>query len=190
MFPHARFLWPPRSSQAHWVVEGARTRCMVLTEGDPPPAVSTGGGRISFGGFNAEAEQRRQADEAAQALAAAEANPEGVVITDEGMAAALRKKRGAEQGKSLGSGAGRYFDAGGGANYVGKQQGGGKQRDSGGGKQHSGGKQHGGSGKQHKGGKQHGGGGDRGGGRKQGRRGQDEDERGPAPKKKKFQRYF
>ncbi|PRW33666.1 peptidase S8 [Chlorella sorokiniana] len=130
-----------REAEAHWVVEGARTRCVVLAEGDPPPLEAAGGGRISFGGFNTEAEERRKGAEAAEALAAAEQNPEGVVITDEGMAAALRKTREVERNKSVGSGAGRYFDAGGGANYVRKQHGGGKDR---GGKQH-GGKQHGGT---------------------------------------------
>lgn len=181
---------PTHLPQAHWVVEGARTRCVVLAEGDPPPAEAADGGRISFGGFNAESEERRRAAEAAEALAAAEDNPEGVVITDEGMAAALQKRE-MDRFKSVSSGAGRYFDTGGSANHIARQQrSGGKDR-GGGGKQRDGGKQHGGGGKQHggKGGKQ--GGGDGGGsGRKHGRRGQDEGERGPAKKKGKFQRYF
>ncbi|KAI7836577.1 hypothetical protein COHA_009594 [Chlorella ohadii] len=179
-----------REAEAHWVVEGARTRCVVLAEGDPPPAEAADGGRISFGGFNAESEERRRAAEAAEALAAAEDNPEGVVITDEGMAAALQKRE-MDRFKSVSSGAGRYFDTGGSANHIARQQrSGGKDR-GGGGKQRDGGKQHGGGGKQHggKGGK-HGGGDGGGSGRKHGRRGQDEGERGPAKKKGKFQRYF
>jgi hypothetical protein len=85
--------------QAHWVVEGARTRCVVIAEGDPPawePAPGGGaGGRLSFGGCNPSAEQLAADAEVAAAAAAAEAaNPDGKAVTDEAMAAALRKQKG------------------------------------------------------------------------------------------------
>ncbi|KAL4419729.1 hypothetical protein ABPG75_006827 [Micractinium tetrahymenae] len=88
-----------RDAEAHWVVEGARTRCVVLAEGDPPPseAEAAGGsgaaGRLSFGGFNAGTEQLVADATAAQAAAAAEAgNPGGKAVSDEAMAATLRRQ--------------------------------------------------------------------------------------------------
>ena len=96
--------------QAHWVVEGARSRCVVIAEGDPPPCASGAAGRLSFCGFNADTEQL-QADEAskeaAAAAAAAEAaNPDGKTVTDEAMASSLRRQQKQQQrgGGSGGSG--------------------------------------------------------------------------------------
>ena len=103
--------WPPPSvPQAHWVVEGARSRCVVIAEGDPPPCASGAAGRLSFRGFNTDTEQL-QADEAskeaASAAAAAEAaNPDGKTVTDEAMASSLRRQQKQQQrgGGSGGSG--------------------------------------------------------------------------------------
>lgn len=89
--------------QAHWVAEGARTRCVVLAEGDPPPSEAAGSGaagRLSFGGFNSGTEQLVADAAAAQAAAAAEAeNPDGKAVSDEAMAATLR-----QQGRQSGDG--------------------------------------------------------------------------------------
>ncbi|KAL4437835.1 hypothetical protein ABPG77_005747 [Micractinium sp. CCAP 211/92] len=92
-----------RDAEAHWVVEGARTRCVVLAEGDPPPSEAAGSGaagRLSFGGFNSGTEQLVADAAAAQAAAAAEAeNPDGKAVSDEAMAATLR-----QQGRQSGDG--------------------------------------------------------------------------------------
>lgn len=83
--------------QAHWVVEGARTRCVVLAEGDPPPCASGAGGRLSFGGFSRETEALQAGEserEKADAAAAAEAaNPDGKAVSDAAMAASLQQKK-------------------------------------------------------------------------------------------------
>lgn len=87
---------PTHALQAHWVVEGARTRCVVLAEGDPPPSEAAGGGaagRLSFGGFNAGTEQLVAEATATQEAAAAEAvHPGGKAVSDEAMAATLRRQ--------------------------------------------------------------------------------------------------
>lgn len=88
------------SLQAHWVVEGARTRCVVIAEGDPPPgggASSVGAvGRMSFG-FNAQTDQLQaeaaEGERQATAAAAEAANPGGKSVSDEGMAVSLGQQR-------------------------------------------------------------------------------------------------
>lgn len=106
-------LTPRLPPQAHWVVEGARTRCVVLAEGDPAPCEgSAPSGRMSFGGFSPSAEQAQQEDEAAAALAEAEAaNPDGKAVSDAAMAASLQRQQGGKSKKQRhggGDGGGRH----------------------------------------------------------------------------------
>lgn len=84
--------------QAQWVIEGARTRCIVIAEGDPPPSTSGGAvGRMSFGGYSAVADpiQTTAANSERQAAtgAAEAANPGGKSVSDEAMAASLSKQK-------------------------------------------------------------------------------------------------
>ena len=72
--------------QAQWVVDGSRTRCIVLAEGDP---CSSTLGRVSFKGFNPETERLQQEAEQREArrAAAAATDLEGKSVSDEAMAA-------------------------------------------------------------------------------------------------------
>ncbi len=66
------------------MVDGAQTRCIVVAEGDPRAAAV---GRLSFRGFNPEAERlQREADARVAAQAAAADDPEGKSISDEALA--------------------------------------------------------------------------------------------------------
>ena len=85
------------------MVEGARTRCVVLAEGDPPPCSSGALGRLSFGGFNRSTEAGAATAAAGEAAAAAEAEaPDGKVVSDEAMAASLARGKGGKRRKGEG----------------------------------------------------------------------------------------
>jgi hypothetical protein len=86
----------PDNVQAHWVVEGARTRCVVIAEGDPPPSGSAAG-RLSFGGFGELANKKLKDEERQAAAAASEANNTGTSISDEAMATSLTKAQRQQQ---------------------------------------------------------------------------------------------
>lgn len=77
----------PPLPQAHWVLESAQSRCVVVVEGDP---ISSGTGRLSFNKFNPETEKLQQEAEERQqrAAAAAVGESEGKAVSDEAMAAA------------------------------------------------------------------------------------------------------
>lgn len=75
----ASYVPHPRSLQEAWVIEGAKNRCVVLMEGDPPTTT----GRMSFLGFNQATEQlQKDADRRERT-----AGEEGITVTDEEMAA-------------------------------------------------------------------------------------------------------
>ncbi|GAB4815999.1 hypothetical protein N2152v2_003045 [Parachlorella kessleri] len=97
-----------KEGEAHWVVEGSRTRCIVLAEGDP---YSSTLGRVSFKGFNPETErlqQEAEQREARRAAAAAAADPEGKSVSDEAMAAELGRRQQQQQQQSQVSHATQY----------------------------------------------------------------------------------
>ena len=92
-------------AQAHWVVEGAQSRCIVVTEGDPLPSATVG--RMSFRGFNPATE--RLAPEALKGTAAGAAEAEagdggGVSVSDADMAAHVAPRNQQQQEQQINSG--------------------------------------------------------------------------------------
>jgi hypothetical protein len=133
-FPSARVpsfsCHPMHLLQAHWVVEGAQTRCVVITEGDPLPS-DDGGlavGRLSFGYSDSKHQASLAATEGTRPEAsgpdAGGDQAAGASVSDEAMAAALQRKGRQQQ---AGGGQKPSTDPGHSTNKLSGSQQGGKQ---------------------------------------------------------------